>query len=102
VIVLGIGGAGLVVGAITGALALGGAGDINDQCPGGQCDPADRDQVESDQDSTYMLADISTITLIGGAVAATAGVVLIVMASTSDGGVAVGVSPRQVHLDVRF
>jgi hypothetical protein len=69
---LGVGGAGLVFGTITGVLALGKHGELSDKCPDGKC-PND---VGDDVDSYKTMGTLSTIGFIVGGVGVAAGAVL--------------------------
>jgi hypothetical protein len=70
---LGVGGAALVTGAVFGGLAAGDKSDLDAACPNRQCGPAQHDQ----NDSYGSKKTISSIGLIGGAVLAGAGAVLL-------------------------
>lgn len=72
VVALGVGGVGVVVGAVTGFLALGKHSDLEGKCPNGVC-PSDQ---QGDVDSYKTLGTISTVGFIVGAVGIGAGVVL--------------------------
>jgi hypothetical protein len=72
-VAFGVGGAGLVVGSITGLIAIGKHGDLKDRCPGGTC-PAD---AQSDVDSYKTMGTISTVGFIVAGVGAVAGTVLL-------------------------
>ena len=72
IVALGVGGAGLVVGGITGLIAMGKKGDLDDRCPNGVC-PAD---AQGDVDSYKTMGTISTIGFVVGVVGVGAGVVL--------------------------
>ena len=73
IVALGVGGVGLVVGGITGVMAMGKASDLDGKCPDGKCtDPA----LQSDIDSYKTLGTISTVGFIVGVVGVGAGVVL--------------------------
>jgi hypothetical protein len=63
-VALGVGGALLVTGAVTGVLALGKHSSLNSSCPGGTCTP---DQ-QSNIDSYHTMGLVSTVGFIGGAV----------------------------------
>jgi hypothetical protein len=68
--VIGLGAAGLAVGAITGGVATAKVGDIRDQCPQSPC-PAD---LADDKDSAITFATVSTVTFIVGGLIAAGGV----------------------------
>lgn len=69
---LGVGGAGLVVGTITGVLAIGQHGDLSDKCPDGRCP----NSVSGDVDSYKTMGLLSTIGFVVGGVGLAAGAVL--------------------------
>lgn len=71
-VAFGVGGAGLVVGAVTGVIAMGKHSDLEKDCPGGTC-PNDR---QSDVDSYKSMGLISTIGFVVGGVGAAAGAIL--------------------------
>jgi hypothetical protein len=77
-VALGAGGVGLVVGGITGGIALGKKNDIdaNANCRDNRCAPSEADQV----DSYNALRTVSSVGFIAGGVLAAAGVVLLVTA----------------------
>jgi hypothetical protein len=77
IVAFGVGGAGLVVGAITGAIALGKAGDLKTACDANKTCPATS---QSDVDSYKSVATISTIGFIVAGVGGVAGVVLLLTA----------------------
>jgi hypothetical protein len=70
---LGVGGAALVTGAVFGGLAAGDESDLDAACPNRKCGPAQHDQ----NDSYAAKKTISSVGLIGGAVLAGAGAVLL-------------------------
>jgi hypothetical protein len=71
---LGLGGAGIIAGTVTGILALRKHDQIKKSCNNGtQCDPAQASSI----DSYHTLANISTVSFIVGGVGAAAGVVLL-------------------------
>jgi hypothetical protein len=73
IIALSAGAAGLIVGAVTGALALGQHASLSSECPDGRCSTAHAGEVD-----TYRnLADVATVATLAGAAAAAAGVVLL-------------------------
>ena len=71
-VLMGVGGAGLVVGGITGVMAMGKHSDLAKNCPDAKC-TSDR---QSDVDSYKSLGTISTIGFIAGGVLAAGGAVL--------------------------
>ncbi len=71
-VLMGVGGAGLVVGGITGVMAMGKHSDLEKECPGGKCTSLR----QSDVDSYKSLGTISTIGFIAGGVLAAGGAVL--------------------------
>nr|AYC79505.1 hypothetical protein [uncultured bacterium] len=75
-VVLGVGAAGLVTGAVTGFLALGKHSDLENSCPNNTCTSAQ----QSDIDSFHTMGTISTIGFIAGLVGVGAGTVLILTA----------------------
>lgn len=68
--VIGLGAAGLAVGAITGGMAAGKVSDIRDQCPNNPCSPA----LADDKDSATSLATASTVSFIVGGIIAAGGI----------------------------
>jgi hypothetical protein len=72
IVALGVGGAGLVLGGVTGAIALGKHGDLDSQCPDGKCP----DEVKGDVDGYKAMGMLSTVGFIVGAVGVGAGAVL--------------------------
>lgn len=85
---LGVGGAALATGAIFGGLALSDKSDLERACPGRECEPLYHDR----NDSYGTKKTVASIGLIGGAVLAAAGAVLIFTAPSGDAGA--GGSPR--------
>ncbi|HHH11212.1 MAG TPA: tetratricopeptide repeat protein [Sorangium sp.] len=77
---LGVGGASLVVGSITGGLAVGKHGDLTDQCNGNTCPATAKDDLRAYR----TLGNVSTATLIVGGVLATTGLVLVLVAPSAD------------------
>jgi len=76
---LGVGFGGLVVGIITGAVAMDKHSDLVDACPDNQCPPAEQDTLDAYH--TYGL--VSTIGFIAGASFAAAGLVVMLTAPSS-------------------
>jgi len=71
-LVFGIGGVGAA--AVFGGLAISKGSKLDDACPGGQCPPP---EVWEDVDTYDIYRNVTTGTLIGGAVLATLGLVLV-------------------------
>ena len=78
---LGVGGAGLVVGGVTGALAISQGADLQERCPAGKC-PASA--TEGDLDGAKALADASTIAFVAGGVLAAVGAVGLIVTWSGD------------------
>lgn len=71
-VAFGVGGAGLIVGAVTGFIAMGKHSDLEGKCPDGKC-PAD---AQGDVDSYKSMGTISTVGFIVGGIGVAAGAVL--------------------------
>jgi hypothetical protein len=78
-IAFGVGGAGLLVGAITGGLALGDHSTLANNCPQGACGPSE----QSNLSSYHTMGAISTVGFVVAGVGAAAGVILLVTAPKS-------------------
>jgi len=74
-VALGVGGAGLVLGTVTGVVALGKHSDLAKVCGGGSCPP---DQ-QSNVNSYHAMGTLSTVGFIVGGVGAAAGVILLLV-----------------------
>lgn len=80
-VAVGVGGAGLVVGAVTGFIIASRHSDLEGSCNSqNQCDPGR----QSDVDSYNSLRPVSTVALIAGGVVAAAGVTLVLTAPRSE------------------
>jgi hypothetical protein len=73
-IAFGVGGAGLVVGGITGILAIGKHSSLSDECPKGACGPA----AQSDLSAYHTMGAISTVGFVVAGVGAAVGAILLV------------------------
>jgi hypothetical protein len=73
---LGVGGVGLVVGVVTGGVAMGKKSQLDTDCPGGKCEP----EFYGELDAYNALRVVSTVGFITGVVGAGAGVALILTA----------------------
>ena len=79
IVALSAGAAGLIVGGVTGGLALGRHASLSADCPDGRCSTARAGEV----DTYRTLADVATVATIAGAAAAAAGVVPLLTAPAS-------------------
>jgi hypothetical protein len=86
---LGLGGAGLVLGAVTGAIAVGQHGTLASGCPGGTCSPA----LASTFHGYYATTAVSTAGFIAGGALAGLGLALIATAPRAPARVGVLVGP---------
>ena len=77
---IGVGGAGLLAGAIAGGLAAAKHGDIATQCPNGHCPMGTETKIQPDIDTYNAMGTASTIGLAAGGVLAVAGIVLVATA----------------------
>ncbi len=78
---IGVGGAGVLVGVITGIIAMGKHSDLSSNaCATKPCSAGDATQFNSDLDSYHSMGTISTVAFVVGGVAAAAGVILLVTA----------------------
>jgi len=73
---LGVGGAGVAVGAITGGIAMGQHSELSDVCPNEQCPLAQ----ESDLDAYNTTSTVSTVGFVAGGALAALGLVLVLTA----------------------
>ena len=79
-VALGVGAAGLLVGGITGGMAVSKHGELSESCSDGHCPKGSEPQFGSSIDSYNTLGTLSTIGFIAGGALAATGVVLIFMA----------------------
>jgi hypothetical protein len=92
IIALGVGGAGLALGAVTGVLALGKHADLKDnQCGGDDHCP---ESAQADIDSYHLLGTLSTIGFIAGGVGVGAGALLILTAPAPEPPKGAWIAPR--------
>jgi len=76
----GLGGAGLIAGAITGALSLSRASDVEAICPGGTCATQEAlDKAKPTNESAYLLANISNVAFAVGVIGVGLGVTGLVL-----------------------
>lgn len=98
-VAIGLGAAGLIVGGVTGGLALSKKSSLDSGCPARSC-PV---ELHADVDEFGTLRLVSTIAFIAGGVVAATGVTLVITdAVTSDTQTAVTLSPRGLHFEARF
>lgn len=72
----GVGAAGLIAGAVTGGLALSKAKDVHEVCPDNKClYDNDRAQIQADNDTAHVLANVSNVSLALGVVGVGVGIV---------------------------
>lgn len=102
---IGVGAAGLIVGAVTGGLAMGKHNELEDNCPDGQCPGSQRDNL----DAFRTLGTVSTVGFVVGGVLAAAGIVLVIVAPSNDAGgdaadaaVELEIAPAHVGARLRF
>lgn len=79
-VALGVGGAGLLVGAVSGGLAVSRHGSLIDACPTGHCRPDQKAALQPDVDAYNTLGAVSTVGFLAGGVVAGAGVILLLTA----------------------
>lgn len=91
-VALGVGGAGLVVGGLTGFLALGKKSDL-ENCEGKKCPSSEADKL----DSARSLATVSTVGFAVGFVGVGAGIVLLLTGNGSSSANASSAAPRLAH-----
>ena len=83
-VAFGVGGAALLVGAVTGILAIGKHGDLKDACPDATC-PSTK---QSDVDSYKTMGTISTVGFVVGGVGVAAGAILLLTAPKQESALA--------------
>lgn len=99
-IAIGVGGAGLVVGAITGGLALDKRSSLDKVCQDKQCTP----EFHPDVDTYQTLRIVSGAGLIAGGALAAAGIVLLIVAPSAptEASVSIRVSPASLSVSGTF
>lgn len=98
---LGVGGAGLVLGIITGVLAMGEHSELEEQCPNEECPESQQSTI----DAYETTSTLSTVGFIAGGVLAAAGIVLVLTAPSAEPAepaAALSVGPGTVQLLLRF
>jgi len=81
-VALGLGGVGLVVGGVTGALAIGERSELTDNCDGNRCSSDDADTL----DDYRLMGTLSTVGFVAGGILAAGGITLLILAPSDDGG----------------
>ena len=89
-VALGVGGVGLVVGGVTGAMALSQGSDLKDRCAAGGCD---QQNSGDDLAAANTVADVSTVSFVAGGVLAAVGLVGLIVQSGDDGGQGARIEP---------
>jgi hypothetical protein len=89
-VAFGVGGVGLLVGGVTGMIALSKHSDLNGKCPGGTCPDK---SLQSDVDSYHSMGMISTIGFIAAGLGAAAGTVLLLTAPSDSARTSAFVTP---------
>jgi hypothetical protein len=84
-VAFGVGGAGLLLGSITGLMAMGKASDLKDKCPDNKCPSPD---LQSDIDSYKAIGAVSTVGFIVAGVGGVTGLVLLLTAPKDAGSAA--------------
>ncbi len=79
-VAFGVGGAGLIVGVITGGIAVGDHSSLSSACGGGNCPPSQ----SSNLSSYHTMGLVSTIGFVVAGVGAAAGVTLLLLPGKSD------------------
>jgi hypothetical protein len=103
-VVLGLGLAGVVGGAITGALSLIQVADLKIRCEGNRCPVEDKDTASS----AGLLGDVSTAAFIAGGIGVAAGVTLVIVrpgggaSSAGQSRIQARIAPFGVHLEGTF
>jgi hypothetical protein len=86
---IGVGGASLVMGGVTGGLALSKHGDLKTGCPASTCPPTEYGAL----DNFHLLSTLSTVGFVAGGVLAAAGVVLVATAPKTGATTGLRVAP---------
>jgi hypothetical protein len=89
IVAFGAGGVGLLLGVITGAVALGDHGSLANKCSGGSCPPSE----QSDLDNYHTMGMLSTVGFIVAGVGAATGVVLLLTAPKESSTTGLNVTP---------
>lgn len=102
-VAFGVGGAGLLMGIITGSVSLGQVSDLQERCqPDNHCPAADQDEA----DTAYALATVSTVGFVVAGIGAAAGVALLVwrpsLGDDDEQGMALRVGPASLALTGTF
>lgn len=101
-VAVGLGGAALIVGGITGGLALDRQSTLDDGCPGGDCPPDFHDDV----DAFEAFRTVSAVTLIAGGVLAVGGLTLVLTSPSGDSSngasTALRFGPSGVRFELRY
>jgi len=96
IIIAAFGGAGLVVGGITGGLAMSEANRFEDECGGSHCPP----ELQDDVDKAKVLGTVSTTSFIIGGAAALVGIGMAIKGATQSSGTESARQQPSFHLGV--
>lgn len=101
-VVLGVGVAGLALGAVGGGIVASKASSLDDRCPDKRCPPGTQDRI----DSASTWATVSTVGFVAGGVGVAAGIVMLLLGKSSGTTTTAGVRPvlgaRHLGLEGRF
>lgn len=104
-VTLGLGGLGIVVGAVSGGLAVAKHGDLAESCPGGHCPHDEEARLGPDVSGYETLGTVSTLSFVAGGALAATGLFLIFTTPAQEGKereVSVVVSPSYLGAAGRF
>lgn len=98
-VLLGVGGAALIAGAIAGGVAVGQHSELSDNCVDNRCEPDQYDTL----DGFGVTSTVSTVALIAGGVLAATGLTLVLVAPSGDSAAAsLTLSPNSLSLSATF
>ncbi|HEX6764920.1 MAG TPA: hypothetical protein VF103_05565, partial [Polyangiaceae bacterium] len=105
-VLVGTGGAALVAGGIVGVVALKKKNDVRENlpedCQGTTCPVSKKDEVEAQADTARSLGTVANVLIVGGGVAAAAGVGFLIWGSEKEPAVTARVSTRSADLTIAF
>ncbi len=92
-VLVGVGAAGLVVGGISGGLAVAKHSSLTTACPGGNCFVSQQASLQSDVNTYHALATASTAGIVAGAAVLATGLIVVLTAPRSQPGREAAVAP---------